>query len=388
MRAALLLAIAACHVTTEVESIRPGAVHREPHGEPTPRAPARAIGDDGKLRFIEPLDCASDEIVEQDVVLTTAIKPNIATFVVGVIATAAGGIATARGAVGGDNGITAIGVGTLVVALPFAIGPMLGDREIDRAGPPRAPLRHPGGSQPCGDRPVAATHATLDVKGIQIHGRVGADGSFAIPLFQWIDAFATPTGAWDVHASVATAAGDKAITAVLEGDAVARGAKGFLAHADFDAAIEPFRIVPSLTASTAVVLVDTDDGPAARVTLAVQNAGPGDSYALRGAIETNVPALDGRIIYVGRVAKNSTLARDLVIPLARDAAASLRGATIEPRGAAARCARDRAGCARPIPRRCPVARRRRRRRRRRRAISSLTPTPTPTPTLTLTPCGS
>jgi hypothetical protein len=320
MRAGLVL-LAACHVTSEVETIRPGSVHREVTGDPTPGAPSLSITDDGKLRFVEGLNCASDDIVEQQSVITTSVRPNLATFVTGVIATAAGGITTARGAVGGDGITTAIGAIILAVGAPFAIGPFLGNSSVDREGAPRAPLRHPGASQPCGQRALAGASATLDIKGMHIFGRVD-DGTFAIPVYQWIDAFAPPQSAWNVDVAL----DNRTYSAVLDADAVARGAKGFIDHADFDATIEPMRVVPNLTGSTAIVLAD---GPAARITLSIRNDGPGDSYALRGTIEARVPALDGRIIYVGRVSKNSTVTKDLLVPLSTHDAAELAGSTID-----------------------------------------------------------
>ncbi len=64
--------------------------------------------------------------------------------------------------------------------------------------------------------------------------------------------------------------------------------------------------------------------------LALRNDGPGDAWALRGQIAAPAtPAIDGRMIYIGHLAKASATSRELVIPLARSAAAALRNATIE-----------------------------------------------------------
>jgi hypothetical protein len=105
----------------------------------------------------------------------------------------------------------------------------------------------------------------------------------------------------------------------------------FLAHADFDAKVEPLKLVPGIAAGTLrASLTTTDHGPALRVVLPLRNDGPGDAWGLRGQIAAPaIPAIDGRIIYVGRLAKGAAVSRELLIPLAATAAAALRNATIE-----------------------------------------------------------
>ncbi len=121
-----------------------------------------------------------------------------------------------------------------------------------------------------------------------------------------------------------------AVGAVIEGDALAKTAAAFLAHADFDATIQPLRLVPILQASTPrVSLTQTDTGLAVRVVLAVLDAGPGEVYALRGQLTSSIAAIDGRMIYVGHLARDQGAARELLIPLSPAAGAALRGTTVD-----------------------------------------------------------
>ena len=325
-----VLALASCHLVTETSTVRPGATHHDvDHAAAAPRAPALAIGDDGALRFIEPLDCPGQEVVEQDEVITRSTQANPAALVVGLVLTAAGGIAAAYGGLDSSAGIAIAGVAGLAVGLPLAIGPFVGDGEVDRAGAPHPPLRHAGTSEPCGERPLAGTAATLDAVGVEVAGKIDATGAYSVSPYLLVDAF-DPRAALDVRAEVATGSGARTFSAVVEPDALARGARAFLAHPDFDASVQPLRVVPNLDAATPrVSLTATADGPAARVVLAVTNNGPGDTWQLRGAIETGVRALDGRILYIGHVAKGETATRELLIPLTASSASALRNATID-----------------------------------------------------------
>lgn len=326
----MLALLAGCHTVLESTSIHPGSTHHDvDRTSAVPRAPTLDIDDAGALRFIEPLDCPGQEVVEQDEVITRSTRPNLATVVVGIIVTAAGGIATARGGIGGDGGITLAGVAGLAVGVPLAVGPFLGDGDVDRAGAPREPLRHVGTSEPCGSRPLAGTAATLDAVGVEVAGKLDGSGAYSVSPYALVDAF-EPRTALDVRADLETGSGERTFHAVIEPDALARGARAFLAHADFDVSVQPFRVVPNLDSpGPRVSLTSTDDGPAARVVLAVTDDGPGDTWQLRGTIETGVRALDGRVLYFGHVAKGETATRELLIPLTASSASALRNATID-----------------------------------------------------------
>jgi hypothetical protein len=334
---AALLAAAACHVRDHNELTTPIATERVLHAEAAvARRPAIVWTEAGQLRFVEPLECPSDELVRQRTTIETVIRPNLATFTVGVIAAAIGGVMATSGLFSSDRGgtpVTYVGFAGLAVGLPLAIGPWLGNhtetREPPDAGPP---LRRPGPSQPCGDRPLAARAATLEVSGLQIHGAIDRDGRFAISPYQWIDAYAAAAvPAADLAATVAGDAGARTIATVLDSKAIAAHAAAYLAQQGAGAAIAPLRLVPGIVPDPLhASLVTTDEGDALRVVLALHNDGPGDASGVRGQITAPAtPAIDGRMIYVGTLARGAAVARELVIPLAASAASALRGQAIE-----------------------------------------------------------
>jgi hypothetical protein len=328
----------ACHVVSQSEIARPIASERIQHPEGAiAHRPTLVLTEAGRLRFVEPLECPTEDIVRQRTTVEVVTQPNLATFTVGVIAATVGGVMLTSGlfsAHAGTSPYTYIGLAGVGVGVPLAIGPWLGDRTELRPGASEAsePVRRPGPSQPCGDRPLAAKAATLDTAGLEVHGAIDRDGLFSISPYQWIDAFNAATApAAAVTAAVEGDGGARTVTGILEAAALARDAAGFLGGADFDPRIEPLRLVPGIApGSVRAALVNTERGPALRVVLALRNDGPGDAWALRGQIAAPAtPAIDGRMIYIGHLAKASATSRELVIPLARSAATALRNATIE-----------------------------------------------------------
>jgi hypothetical protein len=331
-------ASSACHVVIQNEIVRPVATERIQHPEGAiAHRPTLVLTEAGRLRFIEPLECPTEDIVRQRTTIEVVTRPNLATFTVGVIAATVGGVMLTSGLFSrhpGTSPYTYIGVAGTGVGIPLAIGPWLGDRKEVRPEASEAleAVRRPGPSQPCGERPLAARSATLDTAGLEVHGAIDRDGLFSISPYQWIDAFNAATAPpAAVTATVESDGGARTVTGVLEAGALAKGAAGFLAGADFDPRVEPLRLVPGIAAGALRAnLVNTERGPALRVALALRNDGPGDAWGLRGQIAAPaIPAVDGRMIYVGHLAKASAISRELVIPLARSAASALRNASIE-----------------------------------------------------------
>ena len=75
-------------VTVTTDSRRPGAIERIQHPERAiARPPTIVLTDAGVLRFVEPLDCPTDEMIERRTGIEIETQPNLATFVVGVVAT-------------------------------------------------------------------------------------------------------------------------------------------------------------------------------------------------------------------------------------------------------------------------------------------------------------
>jgi hypothetical protein len=328
----------ACHVVLRNETARPVASERIQHPERAiARRPALVVTEAGQLRFVEPLECPTEEVVHQRTTVDVVTRPNVATFTIGVVVAAVGGVMLTSGLFSSHPGSSAysyVGAVAIGVSLPFAIGPWLGNgtelRELG-GGEPVA-QRRPGPSEPCGDRPLAARAATLDVAGIEVHGAIDRNGVFEVSPYQWVDAFrASEASAGAVTATVDGDAGPRTVAAMLDATALAHHATAFLAHADFDAAIEPLRLVPGIVAGTLrASLVTTDRGTALRVVLPLRNDGPGDAWAVRGQIAApQAPSLDGRMIYVGKLAKGAAVSRELVIPLTATAAAALRRATTD-----------------------------------------------------------
>ena len=328
------LALGACHVVARNEIVRPGTTERIRRPEAAAARRPTIVLAGGRLRFVEPLECPTEEVIGDQRGVEIVTRPNLAMVVVGVIASSAGALLAVRGAGEPDaaNPFLIGGAAALAGGLPFAIGPWIGNGTELVPAPDAAPRRRPGPAEPCGERPVAARAATLDVRGAEVHGRIDGAGVFAVSPYHVVDAFAvTATAGLDISAELDAAGGTRTVQAVLAGGALVSGAKAFLAAADFDAAIEPLRLVPDVVAGMLrVSLTATADGPAVRIVLPLRNDGPGPSWALRGHVTApTAPAIDGRVLYVGHLPKGTAVSRELLIPVHEAAAAALRNATID-----------------------------------------------------------
>ncbi len=330
-----LAGLAGCHVLAQSETTRAISTERIVHAEGAIAHRATLVlTDAGRLRFVEPLECPTEEVVHPHTTIEIATRPNLATFTVGVIAAAAGGVMLTTGLFSREpsgSPYTYLGLAGALAGLPLTIGPWLDDRIEIRDRDPGV-VRRPGPSQPCGERPVLARSATLDVGGLEIRGAVDPDGVFAISPYQWIDAYlAASAPPSEITAVVDGTRGPRTVAAVLDARWLVAHAADFLAHADFDAEIQPLRLVPGIAAGAlSVRLVTGTDGTAVHVVLPLRNAGPGDAWAVRGQITApGVPAIDGRMIYVGKLARGAAVSRELEIPVSARAATALRGQTVE-----------------------------------------------------------
>lgn len=336
MRVALAIAaLAGCHLVERNQIVRPGTSEQVVvRDRPIARRPTIRITDAGQLRFVEPLECPTEQVVQQISGTEQITKPNLATFVVGIVATSIGTISTIRGASDDDPGSSPFLFGGLVLAaggLPFAIGPWIGNRTDIVEGAPRPPLRTPGPSEACGERPVIAKTATLRVRGVEIHGALDGDGLFSISPFAIVDAYETSTvPTWDVAATLDNDR-TRQVTAMLDGGALATRARGFLAAAPFDARIEPMRLVPGLVpGALRVNLIAGAGGAAIRIALPLKNDGPGPAWGVRGHLTApTAPAIDGRVLYIGSLAKGEGREASTIIPISPDAASELRNTTID-----------------------------------------------------------
>jgi hypothetical protein len=251
-----------------------------------------------------------------------------------VIATAAGGILAVRGLTSSDknNVSTWVGLGGAAVGLPLAIGPFVGTGTVLEPGTPAPDVHRPGPNEACGERPLVASAALLMVRGIEVYGTIDHDGVFSVSPFQLLDAYDLKAAeGWGVTADVyISGRAPHQITTVLDAGAMAAAAPAFLAHADFDAKIQPMRVVPGIVAGTLrASLTSTAAGAALRIVLPLKNDGPGPASGLRGLVASSTKAVDGRVLYVGALAAGTSITRELLVPLSPDAADALRGSTIE-----------------------------------------------------------
>jgi len=329
--------LAGCHVVSTVEVVRPGKTeHVVQKDRVSAGAPRVVVTEAGLLRFVEPQICQTRDVIEQRATTETIEEPNIAAFVVGIVATAAGGVAFTAGAFEEEPaGSPVFWSGTLglLLGLPLAIGPWIGlDRSLvlGRALPP---LEKAGAPEPCGDRPLTGRSATISIDSADVRGRVSADGVFSIPPLALLDAYAPQRfRPLEVTAILEGEGGtSRTISTVLEVGRLAERAPHYLkALEHHDATIGRFEIVPNLAAGTLrVSLTSTSDGPAVRVVLPLQNSGPGEAWGVRGQLDTPIRALDKRMIYFGHIAKDEVMSREVIIPVAPDVASMLRGATIQ-----------------------------------------------------------
>lgn len=332
VRAVFALAVlSACHVVTRNEIVRPGTSERVVLQERAiAKRPTAILTEAGMLRLVEPLECPTENVISQQAGAEITTTPNLATFVVGIVASSVGAISVIRGISDEDPGgspFTYAGAGLLAAGLPFAIGPWLGNRVELVPGEARPPVRTAGPAEPCGERPVLAKTATIRVRGVEVHGTVDPEGGFSISPYLIVDAYETTSiPAWDM---AITLDGDRTrqLTATLEGGALAARASAFLANARFEAKVEPMRLVPGLVPGVPRV---TMTATAIRIALPIRNDGPGPSWGLRGHVSApGTPAIDGRVMYIGAVPKGAALEIVLDIPISPQAAARLRDAQLE-----------------------------------------------------------
>lgn len=318
-------ALAACHVTRS----RMDWVERERDLEPRlttaePQPRTIRLTADGRLRFVEPLVCDADVMVTRDGTRVTETRANLAMVVVGVVLGSLGGVALVSGLADDDGGLLiAAGAGGLVGGAPLVVAPFFGrGTSSTPAGTERVPIATRTG-QPCGDRAVTATAATLTVRGRRIYGRVDPDGYFSVPAFEFIDAFDVP-GIKSVELAGVLHGGaiERDVTASLSGEELAAARGAFLASIDIDGDVaRRLMKVPRLQHFDLEASLTEEAGePVAVITCQVVNEGPGEAYGVRVVIDSEDPELDHRVIYFGHLRKGETRGAAIAIPLSPDGA--------------------------------------------------------------------
>jgi hypothetical protein len=330
----ILVALAACHTRSWVLETRPGPSRNEVHHDrPRALAPTVVLSSDGRFRFVAPLRCAADVLVDIETTETVTKEANIATFVVGVIVATAGAVALTAGLSEDEPakaGATWLGVGGLVVGLPFTIGPWIGNGTTDVPKGVQT-VRKGAAEAPCGERAVTARTASVRAGAFQVFGSVDTGGTFELSPFVFVDAFAVgEQAALDITADLVDEGGITSISAVIDATALAGARDAWLAAAGIDDRVEPVRKVPRLEPGAAQVTRTSLDGrPRLRVVVPIHNAGPGPAWQVRGVVGADHPEVDGRIVYLGAIASGADATAELLIPLSAAADKELGAGEVE-----------------------------------------------------------
>jgi hypothetical protein len=315
---ALVTLLSACHVRSTVTVTRPGDEHAEAvtGGRPRAKAAIVTVAADGRLRFVAPLVCPADVFVDVERSETRRSEPSLATAVVGIIVTVAGAVTLVSGLARDQSMLMGFGVAGVGLGLPFAIGPWLGNGDTD-VGVGHERLRKGAGEVACGEMPVTARTASVRSGRFQAFGGVDADGTFEVSPFTWVDAFAVgDQPALNITADLVGEDGIQTIEAVIEASQFAGTREAFFASAGVDATVATLRKVPGLEPGAVKVSRTTIDGrPHLRILLPLDNVGPGDAWQVRGIVESSHGEVDGRIVYIGHLARGESVTAELLVPL-------------------------------------------------------------------------
>ncbi len=328
-----MLALGGCHVIRDIDDVRLGPVRT---GEPGPTSGATAgaatalVDAGGALRLVRPSLCRAPQVQQHDELVRHVVSPNLATFVVGVVATSLGLIGTVVGLSDDDaagHPLTYAGPVTLGTGLAFAIGPwlggetttsMIGSRQVEVGSV----------DVPCGDSPLTATDAVVAIDGHRSHGKLDELGRYAWPMFTWIDAFDAQPAAHSVEAWVDEAAAARGAPAdvlgALDVGAVAGARAAFLATLGIDTSAPALDKIPEVSLARPTVRWHAATGTLV-IGLGISNAGAGDAWHVRLRLTSSHRELDGRVIYVGRLRAGETVTPRLEVPLTDAGRASLVG---------------------------------------------------------------
>jgi len=311
-----LACAAGCHVTSRVDATLAGKTRHKLHKDQRMvLAPRLEITNAGRFRLVEPIMCKRDILVEQVTHRTTVKKPNLATVIVGILATAAGGVALLS-ALGDSSGVLIggglVGVG---VGVPLVVGPFLGNTTTKKFVGVEMTKRGRD-YQRCAARGVKVDRATLAYGSVRAHGSVAKDGTFSVRAFDLFDAFALhqlPAVEIDV-----TARGLKFRT-MLSASTIASGRAGFFKSLNVDPRKQRLSSVPRPRADNLVVTKLQRQGRTSiEIRTTITNKGIGDAWGVRGAISSNNPEIDGRMVYVGHLPARASRTAAIKIELSTD----------------------------------------------------------------------
>lgn len=318
-----------CHVRSDVLDTRLTNTQREVDRAASHAGTARiVVAPGGSLRFEVPQFCDAAENRELTTHEHTTVRPNMATFVVGLIATSVGITVSAQAFANGEvlsNPTSFAGPTATIVGATLVIGPWLGNRSEERFVK-REYVRRPIAAQECGTRPIGPANVQLDVAGRKLVGALDENGMLDLSPFDFMDAHdPEKLESWNITAQLTTAEGSHHLEGVVEAARFATQREAFLKQRALNQ-VGPFEKVATLhDSSVAAYWQQSATGARVRIHAAVVNGGPGTAWALRAALSANVPELDGRVIYFGNVPKNGSAERDVFVPIAPQVAAALKG---------------------------------------------------------------
>ena len=315
---AVAIAVNGCHTTstnTRRVSDKPKLVPRP--GTEQAQQPTVVLAGDS-LRFITPLRCTADVTRTRTLYRVTRTGPNIGTVVVGVIAASAGFIS---GFVGlsseqpSEALSTYAGAAGVVIGLPLTILPFIGNAESSKLIGSDT-VADGTGVAPCGERGLGVGPVTVNAIGATIYGTVDASGTFSVPVFDFLDAFALH----EIRGAEFTVHTDRQrFSTVMHATKLAEGRTPFFARRNVEDTVQPMHKVPRLRIGS--IHVQRHES-AFRLSVHVQNDGPGIAYRVRARVASGDPRLDGRVLYFGHVTARSNAAVSLDIPV-RDARSPL-----------------------------------------------------------------
>ena len=195
--------------------------------------------------------------------------------------------------------------------------------------PARAPVRRPGRASRAASARSRRGRDARRSRGLEVHGAVDRDGAFAISPFQWSTRSGRDVPRRRTSPRRSTAPAARARRRGDRGGALADARHRVPRRTPTSTrAIEPLRLVPGIApGACASSLIDGASGPAVRIVLPLEQRRPGDAWARARPDHRARRAGDRRPhdLHRPRSRQGATVARELVIPLPREAAAALRG---------------------------------------------------------------
>lgn len=305
--------VAGCHVTSRLDATVYGKTSYKLHREQRlVLAPRVEVTPAGWFRFVRPVTCKRDILVEQLNYRTTVVKPNLATVIIGVLATTAGGVALLSAL--GDDSAVLLGGGLVGVGagLPLAIGPFVGtkrERELVNTEQSKRGRDY----KRCGSQSVGAGRAVLRYGTITVRGQVDGDGRFSVRPYELFDAFA-------LHelpaVELSVRAGDQTIRSMLSPSDLAAGRDGFFKASNLDARKPKLSRVPQPRIERITVTRVRRD--AVEVRIKVRNTGIGDAWGVRGIVTASNPEVDGRVLYIGHLPAGASRTAATIAELSSD----------------------------------------------------------------------